>query len=459
MCESLTSITIPDSVTTIGIYVFSYCNSLTSITIPDNITTIGEGAFYRCKSLASITLGDSVTIIGDETFYECTNLTNITLPDSVTTIGTWAFRDCRSLTSITIGNSVTTIGTWPFTGCKNLTIYGYLGSTSEKYANQNNIPFVALEEMEEPDEYTILFIRDGKDVTVTKTEGETLEKSEIPEIEVDESEEFKGWTLTEGSEYVDFTNNDLTADVVENIFSDLKVYLYPVVVENNAYTVIFAGKGEVTKYDPYVVLEEFEVPEDPEKENYIFKGWSLNPEATEGEDRYYFLDKPISALVGTWYPVFEEMEEPEVYTITFALSGADAVVTKTEGEKLTKNEIPVLGFVNVYPKPVFYGWALTYGSKNVDFTNDVLVSDTVENLFSDTDVVLYPVTYLLGDINCDGKVDADDAILLLQHSLFPDLYPVEYKGSADMNNDGTTDLNDAILLLQYSMFPDIYPIN
>ena len=64
----------------------------------------------------------------------------------------------------------------------------------------------------------------------------------------------------------------------------------------------------------------------------------------------------------------------------------------------------------------------------------------------------------VGDLNCDEYVDMNDAILLLQHSMFPSLYPLEYKGSVDFNKDEVIDMNDAILLLQHSMFPDLYPI-
>ena len=120
VCESLTSITIPDSVTSIGYRAFRNCSSLTSITIPDSVTSIGKSAFYGCIGLTSITIGDGVTSIGKNAFYYCTSLTSITIPDSVTSIGQSAFWNCR-LTSITIGNGVTSIGEEAFYGCGGLT--------------------------------------------------------------------------------------------------------------------------------------------------------------------------------------------------------------------------------------------------------------------------------------------------------------------------------------------------
>lgn len=66
---------------------------------------------------------------------------------------------------------------------------------------------------------------------------------------------------------------------------------------------------------------------------------------------------------------------------------------------------------------------------------------------------------LLGDINLDDNVNSDDAIVLLQHVLFPALYPIEYRGSVDFNNDGNVNSDDAIRLLQFVLFPSLYPIN
>ena len=116
----LKSITIPDRVTSIGNYAFAYCKNLPSITIPDGVTSIGYGAFYHCTSLTSITIPDRVTSIGFSAFSGCKNLTSITIPDSIISIGHTAFYNCSSLTSITIPDSVISIGDAAFKYCSNL---------------------------------------------------------------------------------------------------------------------------------------------------------------------------------------------------------------------------------------------------------------------------------------------------------------------------------------------------
>ena len=157
-CSGLTSVNIGNSVTSIGDHAFEDCSGLTSVTIPNSLTSIGERTFYNCSRLTSVTIPNSVTSIGSSAFYNCfglekvivpdiaawcgidfadysanplhyacclyynetTKITNLIIPNSVTSIGSSAFYNC-CLTSVTIPNSVTSIGDDAFARCSRLT--------------------------------------------------------------------------------------------------------------------------------------------------------------------------------------------------------------------------------------------------------------------------------------------------------------------------------------------------
>ena len=168
LCDSLTSINIPNCVTTIGDSAFYGCRSLTRITIPNSVVTIIGNPFYRWygnlynESKAFIyiyedhvlfnknkttliayratetnyTIPNSVTTIGDSAFLFCEFLTNINIPNSVTTIGDSAFWWCKSLTSITIPNSVVTIIGNPFKSW-----HGNLYNESKAFIYEDHVLF------------------------------------------------------------------------------------------------------------------------------------------------------------------------------------------------------------------------------------------------------------------------------------------------------------------------------
>ena len=153
-CSGLTSLTIPNSVTFIGYRAFEFCSGLEQIIvdednpsydsrencnaiietstntlitgckntfIPNFVTSIGDYAFGNCSGLTSLTIPNSVTSIGNEAFYYCNGLTSIEISDAVTSIGNSAFRGCSGLTSLTIPNSVTSIDGHAFCSCSGLT--------------------------------------------------------------------------------------------------------------------------------------------------------------------------------------------------------------------------------------------------------------------------------------------------------------------------------------------------
>jgi len=146
-CDSLTSVTIPAGVTSIGNFVFEGCSSLTSITIPEGVTSIGGRAFFQCKGLTSIAIPQGVTSIGDMAFFGCESLTSITIPVGVTSIGNGVFQWCTSLTNVTFetGSAITSANfgdnafVWENSGIGSNTLkIAYLAGGAGTYARTSN---------------------------------------------------------------------------------------------------------------------------------------------------------------------------------------------------------------------------------------------------------------------------------------------------------------------------------
>ncbi len=137
---NITSVEIPNSVTSIGDGAFSNCDSLTSVTFEEDsqLISIGGEAFRDCSSLEIINIPEGITAINGYTFENCDSLTTITIPNSVTSIGIYAFNDCSNLTSIKIPSSVTSIEEYAFQSCHKLVEVYNLSNLSITAGSSNN---------------------------------------------------------------------------------------------------------------------------------------------------------------------------------------------------------------------------------------------------------------------------------------------------------------------------------
>ena len=119
-CSSISEINIPDSVTLMGTYVFDGCENLKKVHLPDNRVTIMEGTFYNCSSLSDVNIPNTVTTIQSSAFYNCESLSEFTFGESITTIDSNAFNGCSSLKKANMSDSVSSLGTYVFANCTSL---------------------------------------------------------------------------------------------------------------------------------------------------------------------------------------------------------------------------------------------------------------------------------------------------------------------------------------------------
>ena len=226
------SVTLSDSLTSIGRCAFYYCTNLIEINIPDSVTSIGNSAFAVCTSLTNVKLSDSIDNIDYGTFERCSSLTSIVIPNSVTAINSSAFAECTSLTEINIPDSVTSINDSAFSGCSaELTIYCLPGSYAHEFAETNNIHY----------EFTYIGSSTAKLIVnvddkyngfyLTLTSGKTnkifcnriIDKERISVYGLNPAEKYKAQIVSDtGSVFGTVENIKFTDDLAQISFSDTK---------------------------------------------------------------------------------------------------------------------------------------------------------------------------------------------------------------------------------------------
>lgn len=276
--SAVTSVTIPDSVTSIHDVSFFNCSQLTNISIPNSVTYIGYSAFSYCTSLKSITLPSSLSTISRALFSGCSQLTTIHIPDSVSSIQFYAFHDCENLKTIRIPVSVTLIETDAFAGCPSLMTVTYSGSKTrwDKITGKDqllNIPLVC-------NKLEATFTADGTTFAPTQTidRGGKFTKPAAPSKE---NHTFAGWY--NGDEKFDFGADTTNAPNVLNLVAKWDI---------NQYTVKFVSdygsfKDQTIEHGKPIDTGKLTIPE---VEGYTFDGWYTNDTHTTKFD----FTKPIT---------------------------------------------------------------------------------------------------------------------------------------------------------------------
>ncbi len=183
-CGELTGIVLPSSLQSIGEYTFAFCDALESISIPQGVDTVSENAFADCNALSVVELAEGVRVIGDFAFYSCPSLSAINLPTSLETIGLGAFLNDTALVSIDVPQGVTEVDGSAFKGCSSLQRISLPASITEigisafdGISNASTITVQTRSQMKTLTEST--FYLDPERTTVVYEEGYPLAVSSV----------------------------------------------------------------------------------------------------------------------------------------------------------------------------------------------------------------------------------------------------------------------------------------
>ena len=429
--DSLASVSIPNSVKTIGDYAFQGCVGLTSVTIPEGVTAIGNYVFSGCNRMKSVYLPESLTDIGTYAFHNCTSLESVEIPNGLTAICQSAFYGCNSLTSLTIPEGVVTIDSYAFNGCTKL--------------SSVKLP------------HTLVNIGEScfKDCT-------SLTSFTIPE-------NVKNIGITA------FCNTSLTTltvgmkepiDIVSSVFSYYSNYYY-VSFANNV--TLYVPYGSKPAYETTPVWQDFKeiIEQEPEPTDISVLDDAIYAEASEG----------LKGGDGTLTICLKNAQATNAYSFDLILPEGVTLAKDGEGEyvyTLSNRHNGHSATVNYHETTGVYSFAvLSLSSKEVkgndgtiwtlklNVADNVAVGDyavKVQNakysLTSGSTSVILPETvsvltvedYVKGDANGDGVVDIADAVCIVNHVVGKET-PAFVANAADANGDGVVDIADAVRIV------------
>lgn len=262
--SAVTSVTIPDSVTSIHDSAFAYCSSLTNISIPNSVTAIGSFAFEGCTKLESITLPSSLLTISEFLFYDCSQLTTIHIPDSVSSIRQYAFYNCGKLKTIRIPVSVTSIGSYAFDDCPSSMTVTYSGSKKQWDAITKGSYNGVLENHLICAKLEATFTADGTTLAPAQTIDRGGKFTE-PAAPSKENHTFAGWY--NGDEKFDFDANTTNAPNVLNLVAkwDINQYTVKFVSEHGSFA------DQTIEHGKPIDPDKLTIP--PTVEGFTFDGW------------------------------------------------------------------------------------------------------------------------------------------------------------------------------------------
>ena len=419
--RNIHSVTIPQSVTSIGDYAFSRCEKMDSLTINDATTSIGSWAFDECYKLTTLSLGKNITTIGDYAFLDCHKLDNVTIPQNVTSIGKSAFYRCYALTTLSLGENIEKIGSYAFAECGHLT--------------NVTIP----EKVKTIEPYTFGWCTSLKYITLPA--GLTSFKDRLVSCPA-------GFTKQSPKNGAIYYNNDKTAAERLRDNPDDQSESYHILANRNFLylcNVIFDANGGSLNDDAEVPVYKTEkitktkandrdpinAPiHDPTRAGYTFTGWYTEKNQSENDQPFNVNETAIMediTLYAGWAPVYHSLTVTGG-TATVEKGGQSLnIVPVVTGNKKTYDvpdgaKVTVTLDKNLIPKGnVFDSWSTlptgqNYTAENITFTmnSDVNVSakyrDAATDHTPDT-AVCHPLTVTGGIVTVKkGDKDVTDTL-------------------------------------------------
>lgn len=251
-CNTLTEVTLPNTVDEIGYQAFFKCSNLTEITIPEGVTKIGTNAFYGCSQLTSITIPSTITNM-DTAFSGNTALSHVTLTNGISKISSNAFERCTGLTEVEIPASVDQICPFAFNGCTNL----------KRVLLEKNIKTI-----------NVNAFKDCTNLSDVKYNGY---KTDWDKVTVNTT---GNDTLTSKVQYLCDINFDLNGGTINGSNTVNKQTVY--------------SKDKLVTAKCYPNDQTFVVPSDPVREGYTFLGWYIQ---AEGGTKYTFTEAVSSNII------------------------------------------------------------------------------------------------------------------------------------------------------------------
>jgi len=465
------AVVVEEGVTSIGDNAFGML-SVRNIVLPDSLKTIGQAAFESTQ-ISQITIPSSVTTIRKFAFWNCFSLTSIVIPDNVTSLGERVFNNCYTLGTVTIGSGVKKIDSGAFKWCEGLQSVHFLGDA----------PVIAADAF--PDITTTCYYPAGNDTWTADMKQnyggrlfwEVLEDGENFLVAGGEYAEGLYWILDSAGTLTitgNGTMDDHGAIATPWGWHDMAQYRVKKAVVGGGVQNIgshsFEGldalkrievEAGVARVDAYGFMDCKNL------EAVVFCGDAPKFDSTAFWNTTTTCYYPAGNE--TWEAVAGNHYGGKLTWVAYypVVEGADATVsTSNQDHKIrVDGEVSKFKSVSIDGKLVDpANYTVTEGSTVITFRSDYLATlaegeHTVTITFTDgvaTTGLTLVAGNILGDLNGDDSVNDDDVILLLWHTLLPDMYPIE--GEADFNADGSVNDEDVIYLLWHTLLPDLYPL-